>query len=174
MPLYPGDIILDCGAAKHLFVRRLKRSYGPFLAPPPLSLGRWMPLQKQCEPRPAASNAPVPGLWESPSLYIPHRTPSFSSFVGFIAWILVSTTKKELDEKGGDAALPRLWYFGRSDRTNIRLPTGLVTQTFLITTILKRRRRPPIICNSNFILLRCKFPIKDVFWIWYKRLCDHW
>ena len=143
-------------------VGTLKKRQGLCPAPHPWSLARWMPLQKQCEPRLGANNDRLLRSRESPefrtaSLYISHYTPSLSDFVGFIAWIPVPTTKKELNEKRGNPALRRSWCFGRSDRTKIRLPTGWVTQTFLTTAILKRRGRPPIICNSSIILLRSIF-----------------
>lgn len=39
----------------------------------------------------------------SRQLHLPYPIQSFSSLVGLIAWVLVSTTKKELDEKRRDA-----------------------------------------------------------------------
>ncbi len=65
-----------------------------------------MPLQKQCEPRLAASDAQVPG---SHGVGFPPDLDSFTlptlphSLLGFITSIVVSTTKKELDEERSDA-----------------------------------------------------------------------
>ena len=64
--LYLVDAIKNCGAAKQVSVRPLKRCYGLFFAPLPWSLGWWMPLQKQCDPRLGASNARPLRSRESP------------------------------------------------------------------------------------------------------------
>ena len=92
------------------------------------------------------------------SFSYPHRIPSFSSCVGFIAWMLVSTTKEELHEKRRNALFNDHAIAVGLIAPTQGCPTGLLTQTVLATAALKQCRRPTTIRYRSIIFLHCRSP----------------
>ena len=97
--LYLVDAIRDCGAAKQLSARPLKRCHGLFFAPHPWSLAWWMPLQKQCEPRLGASNARFLRSRETPESRQLHSTYLTAPHPFLISSILLPGTSFRLRRK---------------------------------------------------------------------------